>query len=189
GVSCDDSDSGTEDERTSSALLKLDEWLHLKLDSEAAVLLMQLRLKWHSLLLRRMRAPSKPWSQADEVTIRTVVSVLSTEEQSAGLQQPSGVGQRPKPMSSEEPLAPACRATGSRKSSAEAELSDDSSNAEKVLMKTTPPASHQPRKCTEKTVLLSKRATDDKSDQSSVKSTDSSCYPSPCASPSPTSGK
>ncbi|NXL85388.1 YTDC2 helicase, partial [Alectura lathami] len=184
GVSQDDSGSGTEDERTSSALLKLDEWLHLKLDSEVAVLLMQLRLKWHSLFLRRMRAPSKPWPQADEVTIRTIVSVLSAEEQSAGLQQPSGVGQRPKPMSYEEPSAPTWRSTSSRKSSAETKLSDDSTNAEKVLMKTTPPAFHQPRKRTEKKVLHSKRATDDKSDQSSVKSADSSCYPSPCASPS-----
>ncbi|XP_021236431.1 probable ATP-dependent RNA helicase YTHDC2 isoform X1 [Numida meleagris] len=187
-VSDDDSDSGMEDERSNVALLKLDEWLHFKLDSEVAGLLMQLRLKWHSLLVRRMRAPSKPWSQADETTIRAVISVLSTEEQFAGLLQPSGVGQRPRPVSSNElPSAPTWRSTSS---SAENELSDDTSNAEKVLRKSTPPAFHQPRKYKEKTILHSKRTSDDKSDQSSVKSTDSSCYPSPISSPSsPGSGK
>lgn len=53
-----------------------------------------------------------------------------------------------------------------------------------------PPALHQPKKSKEKNILHSKRTSDDKSDQSSVKSTDSSSYPSPCASPpSPISGK
>ncbi|XP_040397034.1 3'-5' RNA helicase YTHDC2 isoform X2 [Cygnus olor] len=191
GVSNGNSDSEVEDEATSnSALLKLDEWLHLKLDSEAAGLLLQLRQKWHSLFLRRMRAPSKPWSQVDEIIIKAIITVLSTEEQSAGLQQPSGIGQRPRPMSSEElPLASTWRSTSSRKSSAETELSDDSSNAEKVLMKSMPPA-FQPKKYKEKNTLHSKRTSDDRSDQSSARSTDSSSYPSPCASPSSTiSGK
>ncbi|XP_072716463.1 3'-5' RNA helicase YTHDC2 [Ciconia boyciana] len=192
GVSNDNSDSEMEDKTTANlALLKLDEWLHLKLDPEAAGLLLQLRQKWHSLFLRRMRAPSKPWSQVDETTVRAIIAVLSTEEQSAGLQQPSGIGQRPRPMTSEElPLASTWRSTNSRKSSVETEFSDDSSNAEKVLMKSTPPALHQPKKYKEKNILHSKRTSDDRSDQSSVKSTDSSSYPSPCASPSsPISGK
>ncbi|XP_009467463.1 PREDICTED: probable ATP-dependent RNA helicase YTHDC2 isoform X2 [Nipponia nippon] len=192
GVSNDNSDSEMEDKTTANlAFLKLDEWLHLKLDPEAAGLLLQLRQKWHSLFLRRMRAPSKPWSQVDETTVRAIVAVLSTEEQSAGLQQPSGIGQRPRPLTSEElPLASTWRSTNSRKSSAETEFSDDSSNAEKVLMKSTPPALHQPKKYKEKNILHSKRTSDDRSDQSSVKSTDSSSYPSPCASPSsPISGK
>ncbi|GAB0205463.1 3'-5' RNA helicase YTHDC2 [Grus japonensis] len=192
GVPNDDSDSEMEDKTTANlALLKLDEWLHLKLDPEAAGLLLQLRQKWHSLFLRRMRAPSKPWSQVDETTVRAIIAVLSTEEQSAGLQQPSGIGQRPRPMASEElPSASTWRSTNSRKSSAETEFSDDSSNAEKVLMKSTPPALYQPRKYKEKNILHSKRTSDDRSDQSSVKSTDSSSYPSPCASPSsPISGK
>ncbi|POI28064.1 hypothetical protein CIB84_008185, partial [Bambusicola thoracicus] len=182
-----DSDSGMEDERSDLALLKLDEWLHFKLDSEVAGLLMQLKLKWHSLLLRRMRAPSKPWSQADEITIRAIISVLSTEEQFAGLLQPSGVGQRPRPVSYD--ILPSAPTWKSSSSSAETELSDDSSNAEKVLRKSAPPAFHQPRRHTEKNTLPSKRTSDEKSDQSSVKSTDSSCYPSPCVSPSPVSGK
>ncbi|XP_032839977.2 3'-5' RNA helicase YTHDC2 isoform X2 [Tyto alba] len=192
GVPNDTSDSEMEDKTTANlALLKLDEWLQLRLDLEAAGLLFQLRQKWHSLFLRRMRAPSKPWSQVDETTVRAIIAVLSTEEQSAGLQQPSGIGQRPRPMTSEElPLASAWRSTNTRKSSAETELSDDSSNAEKVLVKSTPPALHQPKKNKEKNILHSKRTSDDRSDQSSMKSTNSSSYPSPCASPSsPISGK
>ncbi|XP_077673453.1 3'-5' RNA helicase YTHDC2 isoform X3 [Eretmochelys imbricata] len=192
GVLNDSSDSEMEDRTTANlAALKLDEWLHFKLDPEAASLLLQLRQKWHSLFLRRMRAPSKPWSQVDEATIRAIIAVLSTEEQSAGLQQPSGIGQRPRPMSSEElPLASSWRSNSSRKSSAETEFSDDSSNAEKVLMKSTSPAFHPPQKYKERGILHSKRSSDDRSDQSSVKSTDSSSYPSPCASPSPpSSGK
>lgn len=79
-----------------------------------------------------MRAPSKPWSQVDETTVRAIIAVLTSEEQSAGLQQPSGIGQRPRPMASEElPLAaPTWRSINSRKSSAETEFSD-SFNAEK----------------------------------------------------------
>ncbi|XP_063175956.1 3'-5' RNA helicase YTHDC2 isoform X3 [Chroicocephalus ridibundus] len=192
GISNDNSDSEMEDKTTANlALLKLDEWLHLKLDPEAACLLLQLRQKWHSLFLRRMRAPSKPWSQVDETTVRAIVAVLSAEEQSAGLQQPSGIGQRPRPMTCEDlPSASTWRSANSRKSSAETEFSDDSSNAEKLLMKSTPPTLHQPKKYKEKNILHSKRTSDDRSDQSSVKSTDSSSYPSPCASPSsPISGK
>lgn len=79
-----------------------------------------------------MRAPSKPWSQVDEITVRAIVTVLSTEEQSAGLQQPSGIGQRPRPMTCGElPFASTWKSPNSRKSSAETEFSDDSSNAEK----------------------------------------------------------
>ncbi|XP_009958574.1 PREDICTED: probable ATP-dependent RNA helicase YTHDC2 [Leptosomus discolor] len=132
GVSNDNSDSDMEDKTTANlALLKLDEWLHLRLDPEAAGLLLQLRQKWHGLFLRRMRAPSKPWSQVDEAIVRAIVAVLSTEEQSAGLQQPSGIGQRPRPMTPEEPpLASQWNQTNSRKSSAETEFSD-STNAEK----------------------------------------------------------
>ncbi|XP_032531141.1 3'-5' RNA helicase YTHDC2 isoform X1 [Chiroxiphia lanceolata] len=191
GVSNESSDSEMEDKTTANlSLLKLDEWLHLRLDPEAADLLLQLRQKWHSLFLRHMRAPSKSWSQADEATVRTIVAVLTAEEQSAGLQQPSGIGQRPRPVASEElPLASTRRSGNSRKSAAETEFSD-SSNAEKVLMKSTPPALHQAKKYKRKNILHSKQTSDDRSDRSSVKSADSSSYPSPCASPcSPISGK
>ncbi|NWW00771.1 YTDC2 helicase, partial [Machaerirhynchus nigripectus] len=191
GVSSDSSDSETEDRTTSNvSLLKLDEWLHLKLDSEAAALLLQLRQKWHSLFLRRMRAPSKSWSQVDEATVRAVVAVLTAEEQSAGLQQPSGIGQRPRPVASEDRLLVSTwRSTNSRKSTSETEFSD-SSNAEKVLVKSTRPTLHQPKQYKRRNILRSKQTSDDRSDQSSMKSADSSGFPSPCASPSsPISGK
>ncbi|XP_053934447.1 3'-5' RNA helicase YTHDC2-like [Cuculus canorus] len=188
----DNSDSENEDKTAANlAVLKLDEWLHLKLDPEVSASLLQLRQKWHSLFLRRVRAPAKPWSQVDETTVRAIVAVLSTEEQAAGLQQPSGIGQRPRLMSPEDLclLPSVSRPANSRKSSTDTEFSD-SSNAEKIFMKSTPHALHQPKKYEEKNILHSKRMSVDRSDQSSVKSTNSSSYPSPCASPcSPVSGK
>ncbi|KAM4878739.1 3'-5' RNA helicase YTHDC2-like isoform 2-T2 [Sylvia borin] len=190
-VSSDSSDSEMEDRTTSNvSLLKLDEWLHLKLDSEAAGLLLQLRQKWHSLFLRRMRAPSKSWSQVDEATVRAVVAVLTAEEQSAGLQQPSGIGQRPRPVASEDHLlASTWKPTNTRRSTAETELSD-SSNAEKVLVRSTRPRLHQPKRYKRRSILYSNQTSDDRSDQSSMKSADSSSFPSRCASPSsPICGK
>ena len=56
------------------ATLRLDDWLVFRVDAEAAALVMQLRQKWHALFLRRMRAPTKPWSQFDESTVRSIVS-------------------------------------------------------------------------------------------------------------------
>ncbi|NXB92382.1 YTDC2 helicase, partial [Vidua chalybeata] len=190
-VPSDSSDSEMEERTTSNvSLLKLDVWLQLKLDSEAAGLLLQLRQKWHSLFLRRMRAPSKPWSQVDEATVRAVVAVLTAEEQSVGLQQPSGIGQRPIPVASEDHLVPSTwRSTNTRRSTVETEFCD-SSNAEKVLMRSARPILHKPKKYKRKNTLHSKQTSDDRSDQSSVKSADSSSFPSPCASPSsPISGK
>ncbi|KAI3362257.1 hypothetical protein L3Q82_012222, partial [Scortum barcoo] len=115
----DISDSETED----LAELRIDDWLIFQLDIEAAGLVFELRQKWQNLFIKRIRCPSKPWSQQDEAIIRTLVSVqnipfsssmlmtgahtdvpqvLAAEEQRAGLQQPTGIGQRPRPMSSEE---------------------------------------------------------------------------------------
>ncbi|NXA16685.1 YTDC2 helicase, partial [Sapayoa aenigma] len=191
GVSNDSSDSEMEDKTTANlALLKLDEWLHLKLDPEAAGMLLQLRQKWHSLFLRRMRAPSKPWSQADETTVRAVTAVLSAEEQCAGLQQPSGIGQRPRPVTCEElPLASTRRSTNSREISAEAEFSD-SSNAEKVPVKSAPPTLELPEKYRDKDVLQCRRALEDRPAQPSVRPADSSSCASPSAAPSsPVSAK
>lgn len=94
----DDSDSETED----LAEMKIDDWLVFQSDMEASSLVFELRQKWHNLFIKRIRCPSKPWSQQDDAIIRTLVSVLAAEEQVAGLQQPTGIGQRPRPMSSEE---------------------------------------------------------------------------------------
>uniref|UniRef100_A0A8C9VBT5 RNA helicase n=1 Tax=Scleropages formosus TaxID=113540 RepID=A0A8C9VBT5_SCLFO len=99
----DSSDSDMEEHSTAHlAQIKIDEWLSFKLPQQTATLVYQLRQKWYSLLLRRIRAPSKPWTPVDEATLQALVSVLTTEERAAGLQQPSGIGQRPRPVSSEE---------------------------------------------------------------------------------------
>ncbi|XP_042579270.1 LOW QUALITY PROTEIN: 3'-5' RNA helicase YTHDC2-like [Cyprinus carpio] len=100
----DSSDSEVED-RSSSRLahISIDDWLHFKLHRETAEQVFGLRQRWQSLFLRRIRSPSKSCSQLDEATIRSLVSVLLAEEQSAGLQQPTGIGQRPRPMTSDDP--------------------------------------------------------------------------------------
>ena len=113
---------GEEKEDGRRAVLRLDDWIGFRVDAEASALVVQLRQKWHSLFLRRMRAPNKLWSQSDEMTIRTVVGVLTNEEQALGLQQPAGIGQRPRPMSTETVVS----SGGSRRGSCDAEQSDDS---------------------------------------------------------------
>uniref|UniRef100_A0A669DMK3 RNA helicase n=1 Tax=Oreochromis niloticus TaxID=8128 RepID=A0A669DMK3_ORENI len=90
----DISDSETED----LSEIRIDDWLVFEMDREAAGLLSELRQKWQSLFIKRIRCPSKPWSQQDEAVIQTLVSVLGAEEQAAGLQQPTGIGQRPRPI-------------------------------------------------------------------------------------------
>ncbi|XP_067339375.1 3'-5' RNA helicase YTHDC2 isoform X2 [Channa argus] len=92
------SDSETED----LAEMMVDDWLVFQLDRQAAGLVFELRQKWQNLFIKRIHCPSKPWTQQDEITLQTLVSVLAAEEQRAGLQQPTGIGQRPRPMSSEE---------------------------------------------------------------------------------------
>nr|CAD7423487.1 unnamed protein product [Timema monikensis] len=81
-----------------NTMMKLDDWVVFRVDAEGSHLALHLRQKWNSLFLRRMRAPSKPWSQVDEMVLKTLINVLTTEEQSLGLQQPPGVGQRPRAM-------------------------------------------------------------------------------------------
>ncbi|XP_056393423.1 3'-5' RNA helicase YTHDC2 [Hyla sarda] len=180
------SDSEVEDKTTTMlATLKLDEWLHFKLDIESANLLLQLRQKWYSLFLRRMKAPSKPWSQVDEATIRTVIAVLTSEEQSAGLQQPSGIGQRPRPMSSEElPVSSSWKTNFSRKSSAETDFADDfcSSDSSRSLKSTSLTFSQQPP--VKERVLLHSRRLEEKTEQLSAKYPEHSSCSSPRASPS-----
>ncbi|XP_017282872.1 3'-5' RNA helicase YTHDC2 [Kryptolebias marmoratus] len=92
------SDSDSED----LVEMKIDDWLVFQMEKEAAGLVSELRQKWQTLFIKRIRCPSKPWSQQDEAIIQTLVSVLGAEEQEAGLQQPTGIGQRPRPMSSED---------------------------------------------------------------------------------------
>ncbi|KAJ0056946.1 hypothetical protein NL108_000769, partial [Boleophthalmus pectinirostris] len=105
----DTSDSDSEE----LAEMKLDDWLVFQLDTEAAELVFELRQKWLNLFIRRIKCPSKLWSQHDEAVLHTLVSALSLEEQRAGLQQPSGIGQRPRPMTSEVGYQPTFKSSKS----------------------------------------------------------------------------
>ena len=62
-----DSENEEKDDGKSSTL-QLSDCLGFKVEPEVASLVLQLRQKWNCLFLRRMRAPSKPWSQIDEVS-------------------------------------------------------------------------------------------------------------------------
>ncbi|XP_054265562.1 3'-5' RNA helicase YTHDC2-like isoform X2 [Macrosteles quadrilineatus] len=96
-----DSDSENETEvvpEGCSAMMKLDDWLVFRSDNEAAALTYQLKQRWNLLLLKRLKYPNKPWTQTDDAVVNTIVSILSAEEQTAGLEQPQGVGQRPRPL-------------------------------------------------------------------------------------------
>ncbi|KAK8754608.1 hypothetical protein OTU49_016863, partial [Cherax quadricarinatus] len=93
------SDSESEDRPVGlSCLVRIDNWIQFLGDPQAAHLALQLRHKLHALILRRLRAPNKPLTQADEDVVRVVASALSQEEQALSLVQPSGVGQRPRPL-------------------------------------------------------------------------------------------
>lgn len=92
------SDSEWEEHNDYDSMLKLDEWINFCVDSEAAHLAFQLRQKWSATFLRRMRNPSKNWNPADDAVIQAVVQILSSEEKKIGLQQPDGIGQRPRPV-------------------------------------------------------------------------------------------
>ncbi|KAG9487928.1 hypothetical protein GDO78_007629 [Eleutherodactylus coqui] len=180
------SDSEMEDKTTAVlATLKLDEFLHFKLDLESANLLLQLRQKWYSLFLRRMKSPSKPWSQVDEATIRAVISMLTAEEQSVGLQQPSGIGQRPRPMSSEElPVSSSWRSSHSHKNAAETDF-DELCNLDSSRTIKTPSLTFSQQPKPKERILQHPKRLEEKVEQLSVKYPESSSYSSPCGSPSP----
>ena len=93
-----ESDSEVDEGHEGTTILKLDDWVVFKLDHEAAQLILHLRQKWNALFLRRMKYPSKTMSQQDEQVIKTLVAVITNEELAYGLQQPSGIGQRPRPL-------------------------------------------------------------------------------------------
>ncbi|KAK3929267.1 3'-5' RNA helicase YTHDC2 [Frankliniella fusca] len=93
------SDSEWEEHNESNnSMLKIDDWINFCVDPEAAHLAFQLRQKWNATFLRRMRNPSKSWNPADDAVIQAVVQILSSEEKKLGLQQPEGIGQRPRPV-------------------------------------------------------------------------------------------
>ncbi|XP_017797631.1 PREDICTED: probable ATP-dependent RNA helicase YTHDC2 [Habropoda laboriosa] len=94
-----ESESDSEvDESNEGTIFKLDDWVVFKLDPETARFFLHLRQKWNALFLRRMKTPNKAMSQLDEKVLSTLVNVITNEEQACGLQQPSGIGQRPRPL-------------------------------------------------------------------------------------------
>ncbi len=118
------SDSEVEEKaERENTTLRIDEWTVFRSDAELAHLALQLRQKWSSLFLRRLHSPGKPMSQVrfvvfkkimygystistaifqvDNQVVDMLVSILSTEEHNMGLTQPVGIGQRPKPISTE----------------------------------------------------------------------------------------
>lgn len=100
--SCDsDSENETKPEEKLSMLVITD-WIRLKMEPQLAEMILNLRTKWYSLFLRRIRSPAKPWPAEDEAVLSTIINILSSEDQSHNLLQPSGIGQRPRPMSQED---------------------------------------------------------------------------------------
>ncbi|XP_051523162.1 3'-5' RNA helicase YTHDC2 isoform X2 [Myxocyprinus asiaticus] len=177
------SDSEMED-RSSAHLahFKIDEWVNFKLDREMAELVFGLRQRWQSLFLRRIRAPSKACSQLDEVTIRTLVSVLTAEEQNVGLQQPTGIGQRPRPMTSDEPPQTASwKGSGGHWSALDLDQSDELTSPDRSSRVSPHVSQHKTHR--EKTSHHSKRVGEE---HFPFKSADSPLLNSPS---SPASGK
>ncbi|XP_015929708.1 3'-5' RNA helicase YTHDC2 isoform X2 [Parasteatoda tepidariorum] len=93
------------------AMFKIDDWISFRVEPEIARLMLQLRQKWHALFLRRIRAPSKLLTQADEAVIRTLTGVLIAEDAALNLQQPSGIGLRQK-QASDYNSSPSHRSSG-----------------------------------------------------------------------------
>uniref|UniRef100_A0A4W5QAA6 YTH domain-containing family protein n=1 Tax=Hucho hucho TaxID=62062 RepID=A0A4W5QAA6_9TELE len=159
-------------------------------------LVFQLRQKWHGLFLRRIRSPSKPWSQLDENTIRALVSVLGAEDPTAGLQQPTGIGQRPRPISSEDPpQTSSWRNANSKRTPGPTGSTDDelfipnpSQTATDRSSRLSPAwALLQPKVFHGSRDMCSKLSADDHSSTTNSPESASLCLHSPCASPSPTS--
>ncbi|XP_060769254.1 3'-5' RNA helicase YTHDC2 isoform X2 [Neoarius graeffei] len=182
---CESSDSDNEARSTDQlAQMKIDEWLNFKLDREISSMVFQLRQRWHSLFLRRIRCPSKPWSQLDEATILAVVSVLGAEEQAANLQQPTGIGQRPKPISPDEPQhqSNSWRTNGGHRSVMDQSYETPSTQDRSPKVQSAVSQSKSQR---DKGAAFSKRSSND---HLPVKS-ESPTFTSPSASPSSTSTK
>ncbi|XP_076867546.1 3'-5' RNA helicase YTHDC2 isoform X2 [Brachyhypopomus gauderio] len=161
------SDSENEDPSTVHlAQVNIDEWINFKLNQEMAEQVFQFRQRWQTLFLRRIRFPSRPCSQLDEATLRALVSVLSAEDQAASLQQPTGIGQRPKPMIPGEPLqASSWRNSGSRRNAGDAEPAQEAAATDRHVSPWTAGQSSvpsQPKSHRDKSGLHSKRSAEDR---------------------------
>ncbi|CAG5059084.1 unnamed protein product [Parnassius apollo] len=104
GISSD-SDSEAEENNSSpaTAVLTLDDWMAFTADASDAINVYYLRQKLCALVIRRMSNPAKPMTPLDEQILSTVVHLMGAEEKNVGLNQPSGIGQRPKPLTVDSP--------------------------------------------------------------------------------------
>ncbi|CAD0202068.1 unnamed protein product [Chrysodeixis includens] len=100
-----DSDSEADENNSSpdTAVLTLDDWMAFTADASDAISVFYLRQKLCALVIRRMSNPAKPMSPLDEQILSTVVHVIGAEEKNVGLNQPIGIGQRPKPLTVDSP--------------------------------------------------------------------------------------
>ncbi|XP_045500941.1 3'-5' RNA helicase YTHDC2-like [Colias croceus] len=101
-----DSDSEADENNSSpdTAVLTLDDWIAFTADASDAISVYYLRQKLCALVIRRMSNPGKAMTPLDEQILNTVVHVLGAEEKNIGLNQPAGIGQRPKPLTVDSPL-------------------------------------------------------------------------------------
>lgn len=91
-------------EGSKGTILKRYDCTLFRTDKTSAHLVLQLRQKWSSLFLRRLHSAGKPMLQVDDSIVQTLWNIISTEEQAVGLIQPVGIGQRPKPLPTNEPF-------------------------------------------------------------------------------------
>ncbi|XP_041981037.1 3'-5' RNA helicase YTHDC2-like [Aricia agestis] len=98
GLSSDSDSEAEAPAAPDAAVLALDDWTAFAADASDALSVYYLRQKLCALVVRRMANPAKPPTPLDEQILGTVVAVLGAEERNAGLQQPAGIGQRPRPL-------------------------------------------------------------------------------------------
>jgi len=120
--------------------------------------------------------------------VRAIISVVSSEEQILGLQQPTGIGQRPRPMSTD--FFSSVPSGVQRRSSLDMEATDDpayassGSDSQRLLIQGLRNA---PNTSPNRNSSFQSRGSDERSDSSSVRSAGScgSGPSSPCHSPTP----
>ena len=64
------SDSENDDpEDANNSIMRLDDWISFKSDSLTIQSLVQLRLKWSVMFLKRLKSPGKPVTQVKKISI------------------------------------------------------------------------------------------------------------------------
>ncbi|KAJ7384544.1 3'-5' RNA helicase ythdc2 [Desmophyllum pertusum] len=86
GRESESSDSDTEEtsrerKENNGVMFKVDDWIALSGNQEVVNHVSYLHHKLQALFVRRIRSPSRPWSQVDEMVVRAVSAVLTAEEQ------------------------------------------------------------------------------------------------------------